>query len=192
MSSSMPMSTSDTSMSMDSMMVPWLHFTGGDNLFFKSLHPSSHGAIAGACIALVLLGIFDRWLSAMRGVAQARWVQSVRAMTTRSPASSQPGIGSDWVPTKEGEKQIDDVKPVPSERSSLVNSARVSRSSPPFLLSHDVPRGIAFACQALLGYTLMLAVMTFQAAYIISILVGLGIGEVLFGRLGSAPGHVVH
>lgn len=33
---------------------------------------------------------------------------------------------------------------------------------------------------------------TFQAAYIISIVVGLGIGEVLFGRMGSARGHNTH
>lgn len=62
-------------MSMEVTMVPWLHFTGGDSLFFKSLHPSSHGAIGGACIVLVLLAILDRWVSAMRGIAQARWAQ---------------------------------------------------------------------------------------------------------------------
>jgi copper transporter 1 len=32
----------------------------------------------------------------------------------------------------------------------------------------------------------MLAVMTFQAAYIISIVIGLGLGEILFGRIASA------
>lgn len=178
---------------MDMMMVPYLHFTGGDNLYFKSLRPSSHGAIAGACIVLVLLAIFDRWLSAMRGVAQARWTQRARALTVRAtPSSSQPTIGDDWVATKDGEEQAVGVTRLPTERSSLVSPARASRSSPPFIASHDIPRGIAFACQALIGYTLMLAVMTFQAAYIISIVAGLGIGEVAFGRLGSAPSHVVH
>lgn len=55
-------------------MTPWLHFVGGDNLFFKTLTPSSHGAIAGACIVLALLAILDRYLSALRGVAEAKWV----------------------------------------------------------------------------------------------------------------------
>ena len=40
-------------------MTPWLNFVGGDNLFFKTLTPSSHGAIAGACIVLGLLAILD-------------------------------------------------------------------------------------------------------------------------------------
>ena len=70
------MDSSSNNMTMDSMMmVPWLHFTGGDNLYFKSLRPTSHGAIAGACIVLALLAIFDRWVAAMRGVAQVRWAQ---------------------------------------------------------------------------------------------------------------------
>ncbi|GJE85939.1 copper transporter family protein [Phanerochaete sordida] len=192
MSSSMPMGSTGSNMTMDDMMIPYLHFTGGDNLYFKSLRPTSHGAIAGACIVLALLAIFDRWVAAMRGVAQVRWAQRVRAMTSRTPMSSQTNIGRDWVPTKEGEEQVIGIIPASTEQTSLVNGARVSRSSPPFIASHDIPRGIAFACQALLGYTLMLAVMTFQAAYIISILAGLGIGEVAFGRMGSAPGHVVH
>ena len=40
-----------------------------------------------------------------------------------------------------------------------VRGLRVSRSAPPFVLSHDVSRGIAFAFQALLAYILMLSVM---------------------------------
>lgn len=56
-------------------MTPWLHFKGGDNLFFKSLHPSSHGAIAGACIVLVALAVFERWVAAMRGMLEKHWRQ---------------------------------------------------------------------------------------------------------------------
>lgn len=174
----MPMGSTGGNLTMDDMMIPYLHFTGGDNLYFKSLRPTSHGAIAGACIVLALLAIFDRWVAAMRGVAQARWAQRyvivaqsvrlsihrrsplrVRSVTSRPPMSSQANIGRDWVPTKEGEEQAIGIIPASTEETSLVNGARVSRSSPPFIASHDVPRGIAFACQALLGYTLMLAVM---------------------------------
>jgi copper transporter 1 len=56
-----------------SMMTPFLHFTGGDYLFFKSLQPTSRGAIAGACIVLVLLAILERVLSAARGAMEAQW-----------------------------------------------------------------------------------------------------------------------
>ena len=88
---------------------------------------------------------------------------------------------------------------------------RARRITPPFIWTHDLARGAFFAFQALLAYLLMLAVMwvgsplapstlsdsrgphrTFQAAYIITIILGLGIGEVLFGRFGSAGSHVLH
>jgi copper transporter 1 len=66
-------SSSSTGMSSTGMMIPWLHFTGGDNLYFKSLRPSSKGAIAGACLVLILLALFERWVAAMRAVLEAYW-----------------------------------------------------------------------------------------------------------------------
>lgn len=70
----MPGSSSNSStMAMDIMMVPYLHFTGGDFLFFKSWSPSSHGAIAGACIGLVALAILERWIHGVRGVFEDVW-----------------------------------------------------------------------------------------------------------------------
>ena len=71
---SMATSTSSSDMEMV-MMTPWLHFVGGDNLLFKTLHPSSHGALAGACIILGLVAIFERWIAATRGVLEARWAR---------------------------------------------------------------------------------------------------------------------
>ena len=67
--------TDGTADAMEVMMTPWLHFTGGDNFFFKSLHPSSHGAIAAACIVLVLISVFERWVSALRNVLDAHWTR---------------------------------------------------------------------------------------------------------------------
>jgi len=51
----------------------------------------------------------------------------------------------------------------------------------PFTPAQNIPRGAIHALQALLGYFLMLAVMTFQAGYLISVVIGLGLGEILFG-----------
>ena len=114
---------------------------------------------------------------------------------------------------KDAEVEEVDVNRQPPQSAAL--SSRASRSPrviPPFIPSHDFTRGILFAFQALLQYLLMLAVMwvifrfkmilritsracadnlhrTFQAAYFISIVGGLGIGEMLFGRMGSAHVH---
>lgn len=64
--------TGDSSTSM-MMMKPYVHFTGGDSLFFQSWGPSSSGAIAGACIGLAFLAIFERWVAAIRGVLESHW-----------------------------------------------------------------------------------------------------------------------
>ncbi|KAG6379264.1 Ctr copper transporter [Boletus reticuloceps] len=62
--------------------------------------------------------------------------------------------------------------------------------APPFAFSRDVPRGIIHALQSTLSYTLMLVIMTFNGAFIISVIVGLGIGEVLVGRIGRVQEEV--
>jgi hypothetical protein len=71
-------STSDdsSSSSMDGhMMVPYLHTTPGDALFFKGWIPRSSGAIGGACVGLFLLAILERWVNAMNGVAASSWAR---------------------------------------------------------------------------------------------------------------------
>jgi len=88
--------------------------------------------------------------------------------------------------TEKTSKVVTEIQSVSrSNSSSPTRAHKPSRMIAPFIAAHDIPRGAIHALQALLGYTLMLAVMTFQAAYLISIIIGLGLGEVLFGRMGS-------
>ncbi|KAJ7478549.1 copper transporter [Mycena latifolia] len=58
--------------------------------------------------------------------------------------------------------------------------------APPFVPAHDVMRGAMHAMQAVLGFAFMLAVMTFQASFILALVLGLGLGEALFGRYAGA------
>ena len=76
-------SSDDSSTMMMGMMTPWLHFKGGDNLYFHSWAPSSKGAIAGACIGLIVLSILERWISAIRLVLDARWKKRWVAIAAR-------------------------------------------------------------------------------------------------------------
>ena len=77
----------------------------------------------------------------------------------------------------------------PSSATELSNEKFVmkvpARTIPPFILAHDLPRGLIHAGQALLTYVLMLSVMTFNAAFLIAIVAGLGVGEMVFGRMGN-------
>lgn len=54
-------------------MTPYLHFTGGDYLYFPAWVPTTPGAIAGACVGLFFLALFERWFAALRGVFENHW-----------------------------------------------------------------------------------------------------------------------
>ena len=57
------------------MMIPYFHFTIGDSLYFETWQPRSAGALAGACIGLIVLCFFERWLAATRNVFNKQWHQ---------------------------------------------------------------------------------------------------------------------
>ena len=98
----------------------------------------------------------------------------------------------------------------PSLTTGGVRAAFTVRNAPPFVFSHDLARGLLHAVQAALQFAFMLIVMyvcsstslamsarrgsprslrsllrTFQVAFILSIVIGLGVGETLFGRFAS-------
>jgi len=54
-------------------MLSYLHFTPGDTLWFQGWVPLSKGAMFGACVGLFLLALVDRWLAAIRAMAEVGW-----------------------------------------------------------------------------------------------------------------------
>ncbi|WVQ93109.1 hypothetical protein IAU59_000173 [Kwoniella sp. CBS 9459] len=66
-----------------------------------------------------------------------------------------------------------------------LDPARHDRWSRPFRWAVDLPRGLLQALQTLIHYLLMLVVMTFNIWWIISVVIGSGVGEMLFGRFGA-------
>ncbi|KAJ7865345.1 CTR copper uptake transporter [Mycena olivaceomarginata] len=141
-------------------MMPYLHFTRGDILWFAGWVPQSSGALAGACIGLFILTLVERWLAAVRRLMEAHWADAGRAAMKKKGCDEK----------NKGKSTLQ----------------RMGLRAPPFIPAHDVMRGAMHALQTLLGFAFMLAVMTFQAAYIITLILGLGIGEMLFGRYGAA------
>ena len=53
----------------------------------------------------------------------------------------------------------------------------------PFVLSRELARGGFMFFHSLISYVLMLIVMTFNAGFILSLVIGLGVGEFLVGRV---------
>ncbi|KAF9476563.1 CTR copper uptake transporter [Pholiota conissans] len=152
-------------------MRAYLHFTSGDTLWFLGWVPESRGAMAGACIGLFLLALVDRWLAAIRATAELSWSRRAHLIMANRLNQSK------------STKNDDGLRPGFKTVLTLGNT-------PPFIPAHDIVRGILHAGQAALSFAFMLAVMTYNAAFIICIVAGLGIGEMLFGRyIGASKIH---
>ncbi|KAJ3874657.1 CTR copper uptake transporter [Lentinula edodes] len=151
-------------------MLTYLHFTiGGDILWFEGWVPQGPGAMFGACVGLFLLALVDRWIAACRAMMEVHWAK--RAQIAYANKLNANG---------DSEKKKRTVPP------STVGNALLLRRAPPFIPAHDFVRGILHAGQAAFSFAFMLVVMTFQLGFIISIIVGLGVGETLFGRYAHA------
>ncbi|KAK7036345.1 copper transporter [Favolaschia claudopus] len=138
-------------------MLPFLHFSPiSDTLLFNGWVPQSGGAVFGACVGFFVLALVERWLGAVRAMMEAGWGREARRRA----------------------KSENDAK---GKRRKFLGL-----SAPPFVPANDIMRGVIHAVQAALGFVFMLVVMTFQASYIITLVIGLGVGEMLFGRYAAA------
>jgi solute carrier family 31 (copper transporter), member 1 len=162
-------------------MIMYLHFKIGDNLWFLGWVPSTAGAMAGASIGIFMLAMAERWLVAMRGVMEEHWSMRFVPITTFLPSISPPPMfcstarlysaqialsnklnNSSAVATLASSKERAN-----SSSSSSSSDAAQSRSgwlwhhaqAPPFILAHDIPRGILQIVIASINFLLMLTVM---------------------------------
>ncbi|KAF8588574.1 hypothetical protein K439DRAFT_1335048 [Ramaria rubella] len=167
----MSMPTANSSMVM--MMKPYIHFTSGDKLFFSIWSPTSSAAMFGASLSLFAVACFERFMTAFGRVAVARMIENLGSFTSNSPLKADKGVSSG--------STSDDSQSCEPETEPIQGRSRIA---PPFIPRIELQRGACRIGSALLSYTLMLAVMTFNAGFIIAIVAGLGVGEVLFGRFG--------
>ncbi|EAU87464.1 copper transporter [Coprinopsis cinerea okayama7 len=155
----------------DHSMTPYLHFSVGDHVWFKEWVPKTKGAMFGACLGLFLLAIVERWLAATRAVANLWW-----RMRT---AELLDYIHDQHATVEEKGKSPESTPP------TSIRKFR-TRFSAPFITLNEVSRGVLYAAQSLLMFAFMLVVMTYQGSFLISIVLGLGVGETLFGRFTNA------
>jgi len=165
---------------------PYLHFGTQDPLWFQAWGPTSSGAIVGACIGLALLAMFSRLLVGIRGVLEAEWRRRLRQASVEQQRTELPTS----IDLKlEGESSSPD--PSKASASGWVSTFPADKNRP-FIPSHDVSRGVAFFAQGAVEFALMMAIMSWNAAYMISIILGLGIGETLFGGLDREHDRIPH
>jgi copper transporter 1 len=66
--------TSQVNLGSEMMMTPYFHWmANADALYFKAWVPRTPGALAGACISLFFLAMFERFLGAAKGLLEAWW-----------------------------------------------------------------------------------------------------------------------
>ncbi|KAF9049542.1 hypothetical protein BDZ89DRAFT_1057429 [Hymenopellis radicata] len=156
-SSSSSDNSTSSSMSMDMSMKAYLHFTKGDVLIFDTIVPSSAGAIVGACFVIFFLSVFERWLRAFRQSLDIRFQARALHLVTE--------YGSDV------------------DKLPLSDTQRVAQEQPrKFVLSHRIASGGLTAIETTLHYLLMLIIMTFNASFIISAILGAVVGDMAFRR----------
>ncbi|WRT69170.1 uncharacterized protein IL334_006154 [Kwoniella shivajii] len=121
--------------------------------------------------------------------------------TINEPISTYNGSSSGSAPSyspdltskdkqKEQDEEMENFSHLPKAVRKGLDPGREGRWSRPFTWAVDLPRGLLQALQVLIHYLLMLVVMTFNIWWIISVVVGSGVGEMLFGRFGSThSGH---
>lgn len=110
---------------------------------------------------MFLLAILARALTAIRSSAERAFAQSLALRAARPIAGKD---GADSLPPR-------------------------YLQAPPFILAIDLPRSLLLLVQSAVGYLLMLSVMTFNVYFFISVLGGLTVGELAFGRYSAGHGH---
>ncbi|KAK5944770.1 hypothetical protein PMZ80_001970 [Knufia obscura] len=182
--SGMDMSSSTSSDTMSMVMV----FTNSHStpLYSNSWTPHTSGQYAGTCIFLILLAITGRCLLAAKHMLELRWSAAARnrryvVVAGRTPESgrieSDPDAKEGSLVTAQGVEER--VKVVQATKQPVI----------PFRLSVDIPRALMTFVIVGIGYLLMLAVMTMNIGYFMSVLAGAFVGELAIGRYAQYEEH---
>jgi solute carrier family 31 (copper transporter), member 1 len=174
-------------MNSSSMMNSTMMMMNMDMTFFSdtttplySMHwqPMTSGQYAGTCIFLIFLSIISRLLTATRTFIESRWHQQALRRRYIVVADKQPlservisdPNGSQATLTTNG---VDELVRVVQARPKMPVAWR---------FSVDLPRALLVTVQGGVMYLLMIAVMTMNVGYFISVLAGIFIGELAVGR----------
>ncbi|KAH6618658.1 Ctr copper transporter-like protein [Boeremia exigua] len=150
-------------------------------LYSEAWTPQNAGQYAGTCIFLIILAI------TLRGIFTAKSFLEAKALETAMKRRYVVVAGEKAVA-----EQANDANSMTGilttngmQEDVRIVSAPV-RLVQPWRFSVDLPRAALMMVATGVGYLLMLAVMTFNVGYFLSILAGTFIGELALGRFNQA------
>ncbi|KAI0834406.1 Ctr copper transporter family-domain-containing protein [Hypoxylon sp. FL0890] len=177
--SSMPSSTGGTDMNMDSSSSIMMTSAEMAMVFFQSVTtplysmtwtPQGQGSYAGTCIFLIVLALVHGILIAVR---------SIFFGSNRTLHQPHKVVSSD----------LDEYPGSRSELESMGNQFRSHWNSHPFRVATETARALLEVVIRGIGYLLMLAVMTMNVGYFLSVLGGIFLGTFVAGRFGASDNH---
>ncbi|KAI1456373.1 Ctr copper transporter [Annulohypoxylon moriforme] len=171
--SGMDMDSSSMSMMMTSADMAMVFFQSVTTpLYSSAWTPQGQGSYAGTCIFLIVLALVHRILIAGRSI--------VFSSTPVIPRSRK-GISSD--------SHSDEYPGSNSDLESMGARFRSQWSSHPFKVATETARALLEVIIGGIGYLLMLAVMTMNVGYFLSVLGGIFLGTFVAGRFGGSDDH---
>jgi len=151
------------------------------SLYSKDWTPSGTAGYAGTCIFLIILSVFYRSLFAMKHILESKW--------TDEAWNRRYVVVADKQPESERAKRDPDLKTGMLTTNGVEEHVKVLhkpvRGVQPWRFSVDLPRALFVTVILGIGYLLMLAVMTYNIGYFLSILAGIFIGELAVGRFNQ-------
>ncbi|EAS27432.3 copper transporter [Coccidioides immitis RS] len=149
-------------------------------LYTEAWTPATGGTYAATCIFLIVLAMLGRGLIAVKAMLDERWLNQalerrfvvVAGQTPESErAYNDPGAKNATLLTERGVEE-------------KVRVVRRTSGAPvmPWRFSVDLPRAAFVTVMVGVGYLLMLAVMTMNVGYFLSVLGGVFLGDLAVGR----------
>ncbi|QIX01078.1 hypothetical protein AMS68_006595 [Peltaster fructicola] len=154
-------------------------------LYSSQWTPTTTGAYAGTCIFLIILAIINRLIAAWRHIMETKWRAQasqrkyvVLAGETSADRERQYGLDG----SEKNEEATLTLRGMDERVKVVRNPKKAGLGVQPWRLYTDLPRACLHTLWAGVSYLLMLAVMTLNVGYFLSVLAGLFIGELFVGR----------
>ncbi|KAM0474045.1 hypothetical protein ACHAPX_007758 [Trichoderma viride] len=156
-------------------------------LFSTAWTPQTAGTYAGTCIFLIALTVILRLIVAYKTYQERVWAD--RNAQRRFIVVNGKEPMSERLSRDPDAKQMTMMLSENGVEEKVLVVEKNHHAVAPWRFSVDPPRAALDTVIVGIGYLLMLAVMTFNVGYFMSVLGGTFLGSLVLGRYGGIPGH---